>query len=166
MFTLVGDVMISASTVKLLQLFGDWHPEPVTMTWPTKRGDDYPIVTRESVADGLFTLECQPRPGLDLEASTVRVTASCDVCGVRHYEVDGIQTNSRRWNSQIRDLVDDSKPRIARHGLYFDRNVLGEVHIFRAAEFPRWLLITDQVRKLIIGHKLTNVALMEVGEIF
>lgn len=165
MFSMIGDAMISPSTVELLRPFGKWHPEPVTMTWPMKPKRGYPLVTPESVADGLFTLESEPRAGLDLEASTVRVTASCDVCGVRHYEVDGVEDNSRRWDPAVKDLVDNSKPRIAAHGLYFDRNVLGDVDIFRPVEFPRCLLVTDRVRDLILNHELTNVAFLEFGEI-
>jgi len=165
MFTLPGDVMISPRTVKLLRTFGDWYPEPVTMTWPKQKKKDGPIVTRESVADGLFTLESQPRVGLDVAASTVRLTASCDVCGARNYKIEGVQDNSRRWDPEVKDLVDNSKPRIPGHGLYFDRRVLGDVHIFRPAEFPRRLLVSDQVRELIIDHRLTNVAFLEFGEI-
>jgi hypothetical protein len=37
--------------------------------------------------------------------------------------------------------------------------------IFRVAEFPGWILCTDEVKQLIESHGFTNVSFLEMGEV-
>lgn len=97
---------------------------------------------------------------LDRERSTVEVVGK-QPDGTEQYEVSGVERREAIWDQERMELVKKRHPRIEGHGLF----VRAETRILRVAEFPGWILCTDDVKELIERHSFTNVSFLEMGDV-
>jgi hypothetical protein len=97
---------------------------------------------------------------LDRERSTLTVVGKSSD-GVEQYEVSGTERWEANWDQKRMELVWTRHPRIDGHGLF----VRTEANIFRVAEFPAWILCTDEVKKLVESRRFTCVSFLEMGEV-
>jgi hypothetical protein len=78
--------------------------------------------------------------------------------------VYGVERLDSSWNAGTGVLKVTRTERLPGAGIFIDESELKGADIFRVAEFPGWVLLTDPVRSLILSEAYTNVAFLQVGD--
>jgi hypothetical protein len=134
--------------------------EMVSNSEESKRASKKPRVKLPYAGPQLWDLWVTAWAELDRERSTVKLIGK-QPDGSEHYEVSGVERREANWDQQRMELVKKRHPRIEGQGLF----VRSDEGIFRVAEFPGWILCTDEVKQLIESHDFTNVSFLEMGEV-
>lgn len=103
---------------------------------------------------------------VDMDRSSVALQSSCDACGWRSFEVEGIEKELAEWDDRSGELARVRTPRVPGKGLYVSEGQLANCDVFRIHEFPECVLCTDRVRDLVQRERFTNVDFMEMGDVF
>lgn len=108
---------------------------------------------------------------MDPARTTARLAAHCENCGLKRYELTGVEISEHRAEviqvGQQYDLRQHRVhvPREPGHGLYVRAVDVGNSDFFGVHEFPSWVFCTDAAKRFIQDQGYTNVAFLERGEI-
>jgi hypothetical protein len=101
---------------------------------------------------------------VDKGRSSIELEHECSSCGTRNWEVYGVERLDSSWNAGTGVLEVTRTERLPGAGIFIDESELKGADIFRVAEFPGWVLLTDPVRSLILSEAYTNVAFLQVSD--
>jgi hypothetical protein len=133
--------------------------EMVENSEKSKRASRKPRVKLPYTGPQLWDLWVTTWAELDRDRSTVKLIGK-QPDGTEQYEVCGVERREATWDQERMALVKRKHPRVEGQGLFVRTNT----GIFRLAEFPGWILCTDDVKQLIESRDFTNVSFLQMGE--
>jgi len=118
----------------------------------------------------LFDLWITSWVQMDEDRSTARIIRNCSTCGLKTYEVSGVEHveyNKVEWKAEPSEfeLLKWRIGRVSGQGIYVRRSDLKGADIFRVHEFPAWIFCTNDVKEFIEIEGYTNVTFFEMGEL-
>ncbi len=136
------------------------HVEMITSSTKSKHVSRKPCVKLPYVGPQLWDLWVTAWAALDRDRSTVKVVEGLPD-GSERYEIFGIARREAIWDPQRMELATRVYPRIDGQGLFAQC----DAGIFRVAEFPAWILCTNDVKEIIERQAYTNVSFLEMGDV-
>ncbi len=159
-----SDIIVKENVAKALQVANvrGFELGPVQMqenSEPAKRRSKKRRVKLPYSGPQLAELWVTAWTSLDPARSTVTESKRED--GVRYFEVSGVQHMEQTWDQERAELVTVLHPRVEGEGVILPH----AQGIFRVREVPAWIFCTDDVKRLIEEHELTNVRFLEMGDV-
>lgn len=162
---LVG-LVVTERVVNGLQRAGfrEFEPGPVEMVEDPKVPKRAKIVRLPYQGPPLFDLWVTAWVHADLARSSAVLKQDCPECGVKRWELEGIEKVRSGYDRERRELFELHTPRTGGKGALILEAGLKGIDIFRIVEFPSWVCCTERVRDFVQEEGYTNAVFCEIGE--
>lgn len=158
---------------ELAQRFGGIVLGPVEMTQDAKLRRPKRVTKRTKrrvwlpyEGPPLLELLVQHWVHADLERSSLAPRTDCSSCGLREYELSGVEAIRGIWDQASLTYRTERVPRDQNLGLFLHGCRLDEASVFRVHEVPGFVFCTEPVREFILTQGYSNVSFLEVGETY